>query len=296
MWKSMVLGLCGIVLSVASMAQQKQFYTVEDDPDTERIYFTLYNQEGKCTIKPTYNINPINIYGKTSNTDFKPEFEVKHLKNEKRVYLNLSEKQSGSLSKVISYKMFNAEGKEEQKNWNIYLSRKKPLNLELNYGVGEALVDLSGLSIENLKINTASADIEVMYQPGQMNKIDMDTFAVKVDLGKIKVQRCNLSKAKQVIADVGFGSLYLDFSDKSLIKSTITASVGAGSLVIYVPDVESPIIININNSPLCHVKLSKIFKEIKPNVFVNSTYAADAENLITFNLDVAMGNISFRTK
>ena len=93
---------------------------------------------------------------------------------------------------------------------------------------------------------------------------------------------------------VGFGDLTLDYSDQVLIKSNVTATVGAGNLEILVPKRNSPIKIVVHNSPLCHVKISKSFDEVEDNVFVNSSYTPDAENLLTFNLDVALGNIVFK--
>lgn len=295
MWKNLLLWVVCVFISSVVQAQTKQYYTVEGNDKIDKLFFALDATSGNCFLRPTYDPNPISIYGKSSK-ELNPEFDININDNHQYVKLDLQEKESKSLSQTISYKMFSAEGEMEENNWNIYFTRNKPINLDLNYGVGNAYVDLSGLSIENLKINTASADVHVMYHPGQINRIEMDTLAVTVDLGKLMVQRCNLSKARQIIADVGFGSLYLDFSEKALVQSTITASVGAGRLEILVPDTDTPIIINVSNSPLCHVRLAKSFKEIRPNVFVNSSYGKDVENLLTFNLDVAMGHISFKVK
>jgi hypothetical protein len=71
--------------------------------------------------------------------------------------------------------------------------------------------------------------------------------------------------------------------------------VGAGNLVVTANESVNPMIIYIQNSPLCRVKIPKGFKEIRENVFVNKQYDQDAENLITFNIDVTMGNIIFKT-
>jgi hypothetical protein len=159
----------------------------------------------------------------------------------------------------------------------------------------DAFVDLSGLSIEKLNITTGSADVNINYISGQYNQLEMDTFCIKVDLGTLEARQVALSNAKTIIADVGFGSLFLDFTNKSRVRSNVNATVGAGNLVINADESINPMIIYIQNSPLCRVKIPEVFTEIRENVFVNSQYDQGAENLITFNIDVAMGNIIFKT-
>ena len=36
------------------------------------------------------------------------------------------------------------------------------------------------------------------------------------------------------------------------------------------------------------------FEEVEKNVFVNMNYSAGAENLLTFNVDVALGMVRFK--
>ena len=52
-------------------------------------------------------------------------------------------------------------------------------------------------------------------------------------------------------------------------------------------------IIHIKDSPLCSVKIADGFEEVEKNVFVNMSYSADAENLLSFDIDVALGMVRF---
>ena len=38
----------------------------------------------------------------------------------------------------------------------------------------------------------------------------------------------------------------------------------------------------------------KDFEEVEKNVFINRHYDEEADNLLTFKLDVSLGNIAFR--
>jgi len=286
--------LVGILFASASLAQQRKHYIIEDNHDFDYLDFTLNATSGSYQISPTHNPNPINIYGNLAEGAIEPEFTSRLDQRTNYVSFNLQEDQDRDISKTISFNVFS-KNESEDEQWMVYLSQSKPLCLNLNYGIGDAMIDLSGVPIQKLKINTGSADVTVEYS-GQANKVDMDTFYVKVDLGSVTVKRADFARAKIIIAEVGFGDLSLDFSKVTAIKSEVIASVGAGNLEILIPKTEAPIKIILNDSPLCRVKLAKSFEEVEENVYVNKSYLPDSENLLTFNLDVAMGYIVFKEK
>ena len=126
--------------------------------------------------------------------------------------------------------------------------------------------------------------------------VDMDSFQVKVDLGSVNFRKMYLSRAKHVYADIGFGNLVLDYSSPPKVKSEINASVGAGDLIVLIPRGNIPIIVKVKSSMLCRTRMDESFKEIQEDVFVNEAYHAEARNLLTFKVDVSMGNIIFKTK
>jgi hypothetical protein len=168
------------------------------------------------------------------------------------------------------------------------------MKLSLNYAVGNAWVDLSDLPIEKLKISSGSAEVKVEYLENRPNIVEMDSFLVNVDLGSLTIKRMNYSQARTVIADVGFGALLVDYSRAVEKSSDVYASVGAGNLIIGLPDDDKiPVIINIQNSPLCNVKIPKGYKKREKNVYVSQGYNEDASNILSFNLDVVIGQIKF---
>jgi hypothetical protein len=122
----------------------------------------------------------------------------------------------------------------------------------------------------------------------------MDTFYVKVDLGSVNVKNLNMSRSRFMMADVGFGNMTLDFRSKPLVSNKIKGSVGAGNLTILLPPAETPVLVKIKDSWLCSVKIPSEFRKISENVFANAAYNKDAQNSLTFDLDVSMGNIIFK--
>ena len=295
MHRKIWLTYCGVVLAGLAFGQLKKQFTVEDMAACENIRLFVKANSGNCFIKPSQNTEILNVFSNQTESNYAHNFRKEVKGKTCEVLLNLEEIQSDGLSQTISTRFFGASDKPvSDKLWKMYLTDAKPYFLELNYGVGNANIDLSGLAIKKLKINTGSADVNVGYYSKLENQIDMDTFYVRVDLGSVNVKNLNMSRTKYMMADVGFGNMTLDFRNKPLVSNKIKGSVGAGNLTILLPNSETPVMVKIKDSWLCSVKMPHNFKKISANVFANAAYTKEAKNSLTFDLDVSMGNIIFK--
>ena len=122
----------------------------------------------------------------------------------------------------------------------------------------------------------------------------MDTLELKVDMGVLKIDDLGQAKADNVFIEVGFGNLFLDLSKEALQSSHIYANVGAGSMDVTISNSKTPIIIHMSNTLFCKFKMKEKLRKIKKNTYVTDAYSPDDPNLITFDLDVALGNIQFK--
>ena len=295
MRKKIWLTYCGVAIVGLAFGQLKKQFTVEDVSSCENIRLCLKANSGNCFIKPSQNTEILNVFSNQTETSYAHNFRKEVKGKTCEVLLNLEETQTEGISQTISTRFFGASDKPVgDKLWKMYLTDAKPYFLELNYGIGNANIDLSGLAIKNLKINTGSADVNVGYYSSLENQIDMDTFSVKVDLGSVNVKNLNMSRARYMMADVGFGNMTLDFRSKPLVSNKIKGSVGAGNLTILLPSNETPVLVKIKDSWLCSVKMPEEFKKISANVYSNTAYTKNTKNSLTFDLDVSMGNIIFK--
>ena len=286
---------CGIAIVSLALGQIKKQFTVEDSPSCESIRLCIKANSGNCYIKPSQNSEILNVVSNQTEESYAHNFRKEVKGKTCEVVLNLEEVHSEGLSQTISTRFFGASEKESSdKLWKMYLTDSKPYFLEFIYGVGNANIDLSGLAVKNLKISTGSADVNVGYYSALENQSEMDSFFVKVDLGSVNVKNLNLSRTRFVMADVGFGNMTLDFSNKPLVGSKIKGSVGAGNLTIILPKNDTPILVKIQDSWLCSVKVPSSLKKVAENTFANAAYSKNAKNSLVFDLDVSMGNIVFR--
>lgn len=280
-------------VGILSKAQTFSSLSFSDNADFDKIRFSLNVTDGQCFIEPAAETSVMNIERLSEDTG-KPAFEEKIVERTREISVKLDDQRSKSLSSTLSKRMFSSQAVDDY-TWKVYLADIKPMALDLNYAVGDTYIDLSGLPVERLKMHTGSANVKVNYKANQENRIPMDTFLIKVDMGTLTAKNLHLSRSSRVIADVGFGSVYMDFKDAQNITTAVMATVGAGKLEVILPSSDIPVKININDSPLCRIKVPSGFTKSKENEFTNQAFDNNSVNYLTFNVDVAVGNIIFKS-
>lgn len=277
------------------LGQTKKHFEVKDPRSCQRIEFTLNASSGTCAIRTRNGKMPISIMGNHNEEFVSTDFGQKYSGQVLHAWLNLSDNGKENFGRQLS-KIFGAKSIDKDNYWNIYFTNYRPYRLDLTYGVGKAYVDLSDIAVENCRIKSGNAFVEVGYLSKEPNRMEMDSLIINVDMGDIEIKRLNLARAKNVMAKVGFGSLLLDFEETPEKACDIWASVGAGSLVVHLPENEMPVLIHMKQTNYRKFKMPLGFTEISENTFVNQSYAVDAKNLQTFNIDLSMGSVEFRNE
>ena len=296
MHKLLSLVLLGSTFAGTVFGQLKKQFSIEGTDQCEQVILSLKAKTGNCFIRPSQNNDILNIYSNQDLEEYAHSFSNEISGKTCLVKLQLQQDNQNGVGHKISYKVLGAEAASTDKFWKVYLTDSKLYSLDLDYGLGNANVDLSGLAISKFKINTGSADVNIAYSSGMENKVDMDTFMVKVDVGSVTVKQINLTRAKIVLADVGFGNLSLDYGNMPTHGTKVKGSVGAGNLIITLPDQNTAVLVKITDSWLCSVHLSKNLKKISENTFANAAYSQNPKNALVFDLDVSMGKIIFKEK
>ncbi len=287
----LTLGL-PLLFCAGTLAQLDKFYSIKESYDFDTVNFYLKATSANCLmVKPDEGNDPLSIYGKPNLNKINPNFETKVRDKTCFATLALDEYNSSGFSN--SFTLAVSRSDKENDLWKVNFSDKKVYDLNLFYGFGNAEINLTGTSVKRLKINSGSADIIVGYDEHSINPVRMDTFFIMADIGSIIARNMELARARHVITKIGFGNMLLDFDRTIEEECQINASVGAGNLEILLPQKDTPVIIHIKNSPLCAMTLPDGFEEVEKNVFVNMSYAANAENLLSFYVDVALGRVQF---
>ena len=290
-----VLVVSALLVAFSSKAQESRHFHVPSLPEQECVKLTLNAASVNCRMSSSHKSDAVSVYGQLGDEMTSPVEDHGMIDKVHVVNLDFENAVSRDFRTSISGQVFSRFSPESpyRSPWRVYLSTRTSYELHLDYGMGTSTVDLSGLSVEKVKINTGSAAVKVGYTTNVPNQVAMDTFYTQVDLGVLELDRLNLSRARQVIADVGFGKMIMRFTEAGNYQSDIAASVGAGTLKILLEDATLPIIVRINNSPLCRVKMIKSFRKIRQNTFISESYSEEAEGLLSFDIDVSMGYVEF---
>ena len=291
-----ILLITAILCSTTTVVGQQlhKYFETKESPGTEKVELSISTKAGKSFLNAVDGNVPLLILGASENDVAASTFKIEKDHRIQKVKAELACKSHMGLNFTESVaNSFFASSDQPHDMWQINLSEHQTFDLNLSYLMGEANVDLSRLAVEQLKIRSASADVKLSYSEAIMNTVAMDTFFVKVNFGNIEVKDLNYALAKEIIADVGFGAISIDCGSDWKMNSRVTASVGAGNLDILLPPKEIPILIRINNSPLCNIKMADNFEKIGHNTFGNKAYVYNPGESMEFVLDVGMGSIVF---
>ncbi|HET8859867.1 hypothetical protein [Marivirga sp.] len=283
--------------STAVGQELHKHFEVKESRGIDKIELKVSTKAGKSFLNAVDEDEPILILGATENDVAASSFKIEKLQNTQKVNAELTCKSHMGLNftESVANNIFSSSDQIHD-IWQINLSEHQAFDLNLSYLMGEANVDLSRLAVERLKIKSASADVKLAYSEAIMNSVAMDTFFVKVNFGNIEVKDLNYALAKEIIAEVGFGTISIDCGSDWKINSRVSASVGAGTLNVILPPEEIPVIIRLNNSPLCNIKMAENFEKIGHNTFGNQAYINNPDESMEFLLDVGLGSIAFKNR
>ena len=291
MWRKGVFLVLVLLQGIVLKAQMVKTFQIEKNSSFDKVKFTFSSTDGTCLIGAGDKPGVMELESDKVQRDA-PEYSEEIVDRTKEVSVSLPKEKNAALTSSISRNMFSS--RTDKYTWKVYLSKILPMDLRLNYAVGDTYIDLSDLPVEKLKMKSGSANVRVNYDTNKGNKVEMDTFLIRVDMGTFDGKNLYLCNSKKIIADVGFGKVRMDFADAKEMHSSVKATVCAGKLEVILPGHEVPVKININDSPLCHITIPRNFEKVSDNVFISPGFDATQTNYVSFDVDVALGNIIFK--
>lgn len=115
----------------------------------------------------------------------------------------------------------------------LQLSESVPLDLELELGATHARVDVGGLSLNSLRIETGAADAVLDFSAPNKSRLR----SLDIDLGAAGFVITNLGNANvsNIRVQGGVGSVDLDFGGAIKQDVNVDANVALGKLALHVP-------------------------------------------------------------
>jgi hypothetical protein len=113
------------------------------------------------------------------------------------------------------------------------LARGVPLDLRVEFGAGDAVLQLGGLSLSNLAVSTGASDATVRFDAP--NPIVLDRLKFEVGAAGFKAINLGNARAKSLIVEAGAGDVDLDFGGHWTNDVTLDLTAALGAVHVHVP-------------------------------------------------------------
>jgi len=122
------------------------------------------------------------------------------------------------------------QGKGEMR---LTLSRSIPLDLEMELGATKAMLDLGGLDLQRVKLESGASETVLDFSSPNTTKMDV----LDVDVGAATFEARNLGNANAAAIRVhgGVGSVDLDLGGQWAQDATVDVELALGKLTLHVP-------------------------------------------------------------
>ncbi len=287
MLKKHIIGIIGLLCTLLVHGQVAQRYTIADEKGIETLNFTFFTPVGESFFTAVDNAYLAKIHGDFEEGTIRSKLSKKRIQNTQKVVLDLA-----TVQKNENFLDIFSDNEDLYNRWNIYLSKKKELDLHLIYGKGKSYLDLAGLSVKKLQIITSGADVIADYSIYVNNPIKMDSLNIVAELGKVSINNLHLYEVKTITSQIDFGSVDIDFSNAPDHYTKIFSVVGGGTYKVVLPkDKSIPIQIKLSSSLMSSINLPEGFTEVKEGVYQNKAYKKNKG--LDFEIQVSFGKILF---
>lgn len=115
----------------------------------------------------------------------------------------------------------------------IGLSDQVPLDLDLEFGAGEAELDLGGMRLQNVEISTGASETTIRF--GQPNPIEAERVRIEAGAAELQVIGLGNVRARNIQFQGGVGSTTLDFTGRWSRNATASVQMGIGEIRLRFP-------------------------------------------------------------
>lgn len=119
-------------------------------------------------------------------------------------------------------------------NMKLQLSRDVPLDLKLEFGAVEAELELGGLHVSRLDIETGASDTHLRFS--EPNRGRCDVLEISMGAAAFEAEGLGHAGCRRVDVEGGVGDLTLDFSGAWTTDVTADVTIALGSVTLLIPE------------------------------------------------------------
>jgi hypothetical protein len=115
--------------------------------------------------------------------------------------------------------------------WDITLTRRVPIELEISTGAGRAAVDLTGLRGE-VRVRAGAGAVAVTFGEGEAALEELELHA---GAGRFEATGLGHARARAIDVRAGVGEVRLDFTGPGREMTEVEINGGVGQIIMTVP-------------------------------------------------------------
>lgn len=285
--KLLLTSLLTVGLSFGTGGSQREMF-VRDLEHIERYSLNYFSPMGKSVFTGAHNGNLASFKGFYDSERFDVSCTKATHSKDIAIRFEVDEHSSG-LSDLFG----SSESKDNY--WQVYLDKQKPVDLNLSFGYGETVIDLSEMAVHSLKLDNVKADVTLRHGD-QANLVKMDTFKVFSEFGKITLDAPEQSRAKFSSIENSYGKTIINIKGQPKIRFETALYIGSGNLVVNLPHNDIPVKIVVKEKHLATFKIPKGFEQLEGRIYVNEAYKKSNVKSLIFNLHGSVGEAIFQIK
>lgn len=177
----------------------------------------------------------------------------------------------------------------EANEWLVFFSDEVELDLTFELGMAEADLDLTGLRVEQLSVESGMAKTRLVFE--EVNPVTMESFDVAAGMAKFVGNKLGNARFEHFSFGGGAGSFVLDFTGGPLPQGAeADIEVGASSLNVVLPQ-NTPVVLYAPDSWLSQIEVPNGYVKRGKGLW-HSAEVRDEDDAFTVRIEAGLGKVA----
>ncbi len=177
--------------------------------------------------------------------------------------------------------------------WELRFSPKVETSFEIEVGLVDGEINMTGLKVSDLSISAGLSDLELTFD--EPNPTRMRELAIECGLGDFKAYNLGNANFERARLESGLGSIRADMSGAwKMPEVEMSVEVGLGSARLEIPEALG-LEVNADDNFLSSLDLDLAMREVRSGRHRSDNWEAATCRLI-INADVGLGSLKVETK
>jgi len=201
-------------------------------------------------------------------------------------YVSVDLNPDGERKEKRKHKSWNLEST----SWNLRYTDAIPISFDIELGLGEGDIDMSGLHVKDFDLSTGASSVRLAFN--EPNRSRIDNMTIEAGLSKFRAMGLGNANFRRLHFEGGVGRYSLDFSGALESEADVDAEVGLGTLTITIPSNIGARII-YDKSWICEFDIDPDFVRQSDTEYQTDNYRS-ARGKLNLRVEAGFGSVRIR--